>query len=80
MIFVQLFKVIIAGVATGEKVNTDLDGNVTWHPTIIYLWYGVQVLRWFAVLVPWGGAITVIVSAFTITPEAARKASCEPLS
>merc|ERR1719191_2734356 len=50
-IFVQFFMVVIAGVATGEKVKTDADGNATWHPTNIYLWYGVQVVRWFAVLV-----------------------------
>ena len=53
--FVQLFMVIIAGVATGEKVKTDADGKATWYPTNIYLWYGVRVVRWFAVLVLWGG-------------------------
>ena len=79
-IFVQLFMVIMVGVATGEKVKTNVDGHVTWHPTNIYLWYSVQVVRWFAVLALWGGAITVIVSVFIITPETARKASREPLS
>ena len=49
-IFVQLFMVIMVGVATGEKVKTNVDGHVTWHPTNIYLWYSVQVVRWFAVL------------------------------
>ena len=47
LIFVQLFMVIIAGVATGEKVKTDADGKVTWYPTNIYLWYGVRVVRCF---------------------------------
>jgi len=78
-IFVQFFMVVIAGVATGEKVKTDADGNATWHPTNIYLWYGVQVVRWFAVLALWGGAITVIVSVFTITPETANGRGAIPL-
>merc|ERR1719191_2058264 len=78
-IFVQFFMVVIAGVATGEKVKTDADGNATWHPTNIYLWYGVQVVRWFAVLALWGGAITVIVSLFTITPETANGRGAIPL-
>ena len=61
LIFVQLFMVIIAGVATGEKVKTDADGKATWYPTNLYLWYGVRVVRCFAALALWGGAITVIV-------------------
>ena len=80
LISVQLFMVVIAGVATGEKVKTDADGKVTWYPTNIYLWYGVRVVRCFAVLALWGGAITVIVSVFIITPKTARKASRELLS
>ena len=80
LIAVQLFMVIIAGVATGEKVKTDADGKATWHPTNIYPWYGVRVVRWFAALVLWGGAITVIVFVFIITPETARKGPREPLS
>ena len=35
LISVQLFMVIIAGVATGEKVKTDADGKATWYPTNI---------------------------------------------
>ena len=62
LIFVQLFMVIIAGVATCEKVKTDADGKATCYPTNIYLWYGVRVVRCFAALALWGGAITVIVS------------------
>merc|ERR1719463_233485 len=78
-IFVQFFMVVIAGVATGEKVKTDADGNATWHPTNIYLWYAVQVVRWFAVLALWGGAITVIIPVFTITPETANGRGAIPL-
>merc|ERR1719298_250323 len=70
-IFVQFFMVVIAGVATGEKVKTDKDGNVEWKPTNIYLW--------FAVLALWGGAITVIISVFTITPETANGRGAIPL-
>ena len=82
LISVQLFMVIIAGVATGEKVKTDADGKATWYATNIYLWYGVRVVRCFAALGLWGGAITVIVSMFIfiITPKTARKASRELLS
>merc|ERR1719271_879152 len=78
-IFVQFIMVIIAGVATGEKAKLDEDGNVTWHPTNIYLFYAVQVVRWFAVLTLWGGTITVIVSVFTITPETANGRGAIPL-
>ena len=39
LISVQLFMVIIAGVATGEEVKTDADGKAIWYPTNIYLWY-----------------------------------------
>ena len=80
LIFVQLFMVIIGGVATGEKVKTDADGKATWYPTNIYLWYGVRVVRCFAVLALRGGAITVIDSVFIITPKTARKASRKLLS
>ena len=78
-IFVQFFMVVIAGVATGEKVKTDAVGKATWYPANIYLWYGVRVVRCFAVLALWGGAITAIVSVFIITPKTARKASREHL-
>merc|ERR1719326_1585732 len=67
-IFVQFIMVLIAGVCTGEKAKLDADGNVTWHPGNWYAWVGVQIVRWFALLALWGGAITVIVSVFTITP------------
>merc|ERR1719284_519445 len=77
--FIQFCMVIIAGVCTGEKAKCDADGNVTWHPSNIYAWYGVQVIRWFAVLALWGGAITVIVSVFTITPETANGRGSIPL-
>merc|ERR1719393_1013280 len=39
----------------------------------------VQVVRWFAVLALWGGAITVIISVFTITPETANGRGAIPL-
>merc|ERR1719262_1540432 len=78
-IFIQFIMVLIAGVCTGEKAKLDADGNVTWHPGNIYAWYGVQVIRWFAVLALWGGAITVIVSVFTITPETANGRGSIPL-
>merc|ERR1719261_1985992 len=78
-IFIQFIMVIIAGVCTGEKAKTDADGNVTWHPGNIYAWYAVQVIRWFAVLALWGGAITVIISVFTITPETANGRGSIPL-
>merc|ERR1719454_2800102 len=71
-IFLQFCMVLIAGVCTGEKAKLDADGNVTWKPSNIYAWYAVQVIRWFAVLALWGGAITVIISVFTITPETAN--------
>ena len=77
LIFIQLFMVIIAGVATGEEVKTDADGKAIWYPTNIYLWYGVRVVRCFAMLTLWDGAITVIVSVLIITPKTARKASRE---
>ena len=80
LISVQLFMVIIAGVATGEKVKPDADGKAIWYPTNIYLWYGVRMVRCFAALALWGGAITAIVSVFIITPKIARKASRELLS
>merc|ERR1719284_904575 len=38
-IFLQFLMVLIAGVCTGEKAKLDADGNATWHPTNIYLWY-----------------------------------------
>merc|ERR1719506_1567197 len=68
-IFLQFCMVLIAGACTGEKAKLDADGNVTWKPANIYLWYGVQVIRWFA----------VIVSVFTITPETANGRGAIPL-
>merc|ERR1719359_1809620 len=78
-IFLQFYMVLIAGVCTGEKAKLDEDGNVTWKPANIYAWYGVQVIRWFAVLALWGGTIAVIVSVFTITPETANGRGAIPL-
>jgi len=78
-IFVQFIMVLIAGVCTGEKAKLDADGNVTWHPGNWYAWVGVQIVRWFALLALWGGAITVIVSVFTITPETANGRGSIPL-
>merc|ERR1719284_1446378 len=78
-VFIQFIMVVIAGVCTGEKAKTDADGNVTWHPSNIYAWYGVQVIRWFAVLALWGGEVSVIVSVFAITPETANGRGSIPL-
>merc|ERR1719353_536652 len=78
-IFIQFWMVVAASCFLGSKATTDKDGNVEWKPTNIYAWYAVQVIRWFAVLALWGGAITVIVSVFTITPETANGRGSIPL-
>ena len=55
-----------------DTAKLDENGNVIRHPRNIYLFYTVEVVRWFALLALWGGATTVIVSVFPITPATAN--------
>lgn len=62
-----------------DNVETDDDGNVTNKFTNPRVAIGMTVLRYFTMLLLYGGIVTVIVGLFTMTPETANGRGSVPL-
>merc|ERR1719263_2218535 len=57
----------------------DDDGNVKWNPSGKIALIVVQIIRWLGFFLLYGGTITVMVGAFTMTPETANGRGSVPL-
>merc|ERR1719160_592470 len=84
-ILIQFLMVLAIPVATlimeGKATQPELDddGNVKWEPSGKIALICVQVVRWLGFILLYGGAITVMVGAWTMTPETANGRGSVPL-
>lgn len=78
-IFIQFVMVLLASAATGDSVFTNGDGNVEWEPRSPTFHCLVQTVRWLAFVLLYGGALTVVVGVYTMTPETANGRGALPL-
>merc|ERR1719171_3244324 len=84
-ILLQFLMVLLIPVCTlvmeGKAVNPELDedGNVKWRPDGKIALIVVQVIRWLGFILLYVGTITVMVGAYTMTPETANGRGSVPL-
>merc|ERR1719263_2217568 len=84
-ILLQFLMVLLIPVCTlvmeGKARHPELDddGNVKWNPSGKFALIAVQIIRWLGFALLYGGAITVMVGAFTMTPETANGRGSVPL-
>merc|ERR1719321_956687 len=69
----QVVTCLLVAFATGDAPEVDEDGNVK-EGTIHFRWLAIllSVLRYIALLALYGGAVTICVAAFLLTPETAN--------
>merc|ERR1719161_2655178 len=70
---------MVVPIMTGSPGQCDEDGNVKWEPAHPWGLIAVQTIRWIAFGLLYGGAITVIVAVYTMTPETANGRGAVPL-
>jgi hypothetical protein len=70
-LLISFFMCLATGLVMG-KVETDEDGNVVNKFSNQCVGIAVTVLRYFCMLLLYGGMVTVIVGLFTMTPETAN--------
>merc|ERR1719169_46671 len=70
VLLIPLCTLVMEGKATHAEV--DDDGNVKWEPSGKIALIAVQIIRWLGFVLLYGGAITVMVGAFTMTPATAN--------
>mmetsp|Transcript_17186 Transcript_17186/g.37830 ORF Transcript_17186/g.37830 Transcript_17186/m.37830 type:complete len:588 (+) Transcript_17186:84-1847(+) len=73
------FILCLATGAVMDKVETDEDGNVVNKFTNKYVGIGMTAARYLAMVLLYGGIITVIVGVFSMTPETANGRGSIPL-
>merc|ERR1719321_2453393 len=84
-ILLQFLMVLLIPVCTyvmeGKAVHPELDedGNVKWQPSGKFALIAVQVIRWLGFILLYVGTITVMVGAYTMTPETANGRGSVPL-
>merc|ERR1719160_2124680 len=84
-ILIQFLMVLLIPLCTlvmeGKATHPDLDddGNVKWEPSGKIALIAVQIIRWLGFILLYGGAITVMVGAYTMTPETANGRGSVPL-
>merc|ERR1719502_2595788 len=84
-ILLQFLMVLLIPVCTyfmeGKATHPELDddGNVKWNPSGKIALIVVQCIRWLGFIFLYGGTITVMVGAYTMTPETANGRGSVPL-
>merc|ERR1719161_3402098 len=84
-ILIQFLMVLLIPVCTlvmeGKATHPELDddGNVKWQPSGKIALIAVQIIRWLGFILLYGGAITVMVGVYTMTPETANGRGSVPL-
>merc|ERR1719498_561987 len=77
VLLIPLCTLVMEGKATHPEL--DDDGNVKWNPSGKFALIVVQIIRWLAFILLYAGTITVMVGAFTMTPETANGRGSVPL-
>merc|ERR1719262_1887338 len=66
------FVVCLVAALAVDEVETDEDGNIVNKFSNQYAAIGITVVRYFSMLLLYGGIVTVIVGLFVMTPETAN--------
>merc|ERR1719169_92562 len=77
VLLIPLCTLVMEGKATHPEV--DDDGNVKFKPEGKIALIVVEIIRWLGFILLYGGAITVMVGAYTMTPETANGRGSVPL-
>merc|ERR1719456_2005408 len=77
VLLIPLCTLVMEGKAT--HAECDKDGNVKWSPSGKLALIVVQVIRWLGFILLYVGAITVMVGAWTMTPETANGRGSVPI-
>merc|ERR1719353_484767 len=77
VLLIPLYTLVMEGKATHPEL--DEDGNVKWKPEGKFALIAVQIIRWLGFLLLYIGTITVMVGAYTMTPETANGRGSVPL-
>merc|ERR1719281_1511440 len=77
VLLIPLCTLVMEGKATHPEL--DEDGNVKWKPEGKIPLICVQVVRWLGFILLYVGTITVMVGAYTMTPETANGRGSVPL-
>merc|ERR1719456_1929691 len=77
VLLIPLCTLVMEGKATHPEL--DDDGNVKWNPSGKFALIVVQIIRWLGFILLYVGAITVMVGAYTMTPETANGRGSVPL-
>merc|ERR1719335_836205 len=79
-VLIQFLMVLFVGITNGSKdMKIDEDGTPDWQPKMEILKYVALALKWITFIFLYGGAITVIVGVYTMTPETANGRGAVPL-
>merc|ERR1719335_1357003 len=77
VLLIPFCTLVMEGKAT--QPDLDEDGNVNWKPEGKIALICVQIVRWLGFILLYAGAITVMVGAYTMTPETANGRGSVPL-
>merc|ERR1719359_745786 len=77
VLLIPLCTMVMEGKATQPEL--DEDGNVKWRPEGKFALIAVQIVRWLGFILLYVGTITVMVGAWTMTPETANGRGSVPL-
>jgi len=78
-VLIQFLMCLVVPIMTGSPGQCDDDGNMKWEPAHPWGLIAVQAIRWIGFFLLYGGAITVIVGVYTMTPETANGRGSVPV-
>ena len=79
-LLIQFLFGLLVPFCTGQDTPCDEDGTPKYEPQNPILLYIVLALKWLTFIFLYGGAITVVVGVYTMTPETANGRGAVPLA
>merc|ERR1719440_1210795 len=79
-LLIQFLFGLIMPLCTGQETPCDEDGTPKYEPKHPIALYAVLALKWLTYIFLYGGAITVVVGVYTMTPETANGRGSVPIA
>merc|ERR1719399_2102560 len=79
-LLIQFLFGLIVPLCTGQETPCDADGTPKYEPAHPIALYVVLALKWLTYIFLYGGAITVVVGVYTMTPETANGRGAVPIA
>jgi len=79
-LLIQFLFGLLVPLCTGKETPCDEDGTPKYEPAHPIALYVVLALKWLTYIFLYGGAITVVVGVYTMTPETANGRGAVPLA